>query len=113
MKAEIDGDRFTVEAGPGARQAALDNIAAYFHAREAQKTKRLLMAVAAVFAVVAAVTVVFAPQGRESWAQWVGLAMVVFALGAAGYSQFSFKCASLELKATRDDVPEERAGPLA
>jgi hypothetical protein len=107
MKAEIDGDRLTVETGPGARQAALDNIAAYFREREAQKSKRLLMIAATVLAVVAALAVVFAPQGREVLAQYVGAALVLLAAGAAGYSQLWLKGPLLELRAGQADSSEK------
>jgi hypothetical protein len=109
MKAEIDGDRFTVETGPGARQAALDNIAVYFRAREVQKTRRLLIVTAAVYGIVAAITVVFAPQGRELWIPWIGLALLVIATGAAGYSRFWLKTPEIEFHADQGDDSERNS----
>lgn len=107
MKTEIDGDRLTIETGPGARQAALDNVAAYFSQREAQKTRRLLIVAATAFAIVAAVTVVFVPAGRESWAPWIGAPLAVLAAGAAGYSRFWLTTPLLKLRAARDETTEE------
>lgn len=59
--------------------------------REREKTKRLLIAVALVLFVVAALVVVFAPEGREGLAYILGGALLVIALGAIGASQFKFR----------------------
>ncbi len=101
MKVETDGNRMTVDVGPGMRQAALDAVVACF--RELQKTRRLLIFTAMAFAIVAAVAVVFAPAGREALAQWIGLALLVPVIIIGGYSTVWLKVGPLEIKMTNEE----------
>ena len=105
MKVECDGKRLMVEAGPGKRQAALDLVAAYF--RELQKTRRLLMVTTTAFAIVAAVMVVFAPQGRETLAQFIGATLVILGAGVAGFSNVLVRIPRLEVKLGEEEGSEK------
>jgi hypothetical protein len=55
--------------------------------REEAKTTRLSLIIAAVLFLAACLVVVFAPQGREAAARWVGATMLVIAAGVAGYKR--------------------------
>jgi hypothetical protein len=100
---ELDDKRLTVDTGPGENDAALDLVADCM--RERERTRRfLLLAVVAAFPIVAAVLVVFAPSERQGLAQWIGVALLALALGAAGYSRFSLKTPFLRLKTGGEDA---------
>ena len=110
MKAEIAGDRLTIDVGPGERQAALDTIAAYFRVRETERTRRYSIIAATASDIVAAVTVVFVPQGTEVWARWISGALVVFGLCAGVYGLFLLKTRLPELKAPKEDAQATKGG---
>jgi len=108
MRIESDGDRIKIEVGPGAREAAIGIAAAHFS--EGQKTRRLLIFATMAFAIVAALTVVFAPQGREAWADWIGVALVALAVGAAKLSRLRWKTPLGELEVAIQDTSEKAPG---
>ena len=85
MRVESDGNRITIDVGPGKRDAALTAVVAHFS--ETQKTKRLLILSTVASLIVAALAFVFAPEGRETWATYSGVALIALAFGAAGLSQ--------------------------
>lgn len=66
---------------------------------EREKTRRLLIGAACLLFVVAALVVIFAPNGKQSMANVLGGALLVIALGAIGVAQFRLKAAGIELAA--------------
>jgi hypothetical protein len=102
MRAETDGDRVTIDTGAGARQPAISAVEACF--REVQITRRFLIIAATAFAIAAAITVVFVPQGREPLAWFIGLTLLVLALGAGGYSRFWIRTPHTEIKAAKEQI---------
>jgi hypothetical protein len=89
MRVESDGNRLTIEVGPGKRDAALAVVSAHFV--EAQKTKRQLVLAAVGCFAVAAGLLVFAPEGRERLAVWMGAALVVVGFAASGLARLRLK----------------------
>ena len=108
MKLEYDGKQLTVGAGPGMREAAIELMDVCI--RETQKTRRLLMLTAMGLAAVAAVLLVFAPEGREVPANWMGGALMVIALGAARCSRFCLKLPPIELSVGEEEGAKKNDG---
>ncbi len=65
---------------------------------ERHKTRRLGFVVSAVLTLAAAAILVFAPENRESVAEWVGAALFTAAVGAAGFTHVRFKLPGTSLK---------------
>lgn len=96
------------EFGASARGGmAVEHLARLMGERE--KTRRLLIATACLFFVIAAAIVVFAPAGRENLAMILGAALVIFSLGAIGVARFSFKVPGVSVTAgnTGSEEPAE------
>lgn len=106
MRVESDGDRIRIDVAPGKRDAALAVVTAHFS--EAQKTKRLLILATVASLIVAAITVVFAPEGRESLATCVGVALVALAVGAARLSRLRWNApfGEIEMAGPDTNAPE-------
>lgn len=64
----------------------------YIH--EQEKTKRVSLLLAASMIIAAATMVLFAPQGREILSYCIGVALVIFAAGSAGYKRVWGKTSS-------------------
>jgi len=67
--------------------------------REHEKTKRLGLMLSASLLVVACLVVVFAPEGREIVAHWVGVALFITSAGAAGYTSIWGRVKNIRLGA--------------
>ena len=70
--------------------------------QEHEKTKRLSLLLSAALLVVACLVVVFAPEGREIVAHWVGVAIFITSAGVAGYTSIWGRVKSMRLGAGRD-----------
>jgi protein-S-isoprenylcysteine O-methyltransferase Ste14 len=86
------------------------------HIRSQTRLKFGLYALAALFVVVAAFLVVFAPDGRQTISSIVAVALVVLAVGCAGFGTFAIKTAAVSVEAGMDDAPatngRRRSKPL-
>lgn len=74
------------------------------HIRSQTVLKLGLYVLAAVFLVVAALLVVFAPEGREGVTGIIAFALIVVAAGSAGFGTFYFRTSGLEGGAGRGDA---------
>jgi len=55
--------------------------------REQEKTKRISLILAVVLIIVAAILLMFAPEGKETVSYWICGVLIVFASGAVGYKR--------------------------
>lgn len=85
--------------GSAVGQAAVDQLGRLV--AERQKTRRLLICASCLLFGVAALLVVFAPEGRETLATILGVVLMIFALGAIGVAQFRVKAPGVEVDAGR------------
>jgi hypothetical protein len=69
--------------------------------REAQRTHRIGMGLAAALLAFACAIPVFAPPGRETLSYWVGLALFVFAAGSMGYSSIKLASSKRQISLTK------------
>jgi O-antigen/teichoic acid export membrane protein len=60
------------------------------------------MIAAAILILGAAVSVLFAPAGRETVSYWIGAALVIFAAGAMGYKRVWGKSSKMSFGADDD-----------
>jgi hypothetical protein len=67
--------------------------------REQEKTKRLSLIISAILFISSCGFYVFAPEDRQSLANWIGAAMLVLSAGAAGYKRLWAKGKDLRIKA--------------
>lgn len=86
---QINGPPSTIEAVLKVQAA---NIA------ERHKTRRMGFVVSAVLTLASAAILVFAPENRETVAQWVGAALFIAPAGAAGFTHARFKMPGTSLK---------------
>ena len=56
-----------------------------------EKTRRILIIVAAVCLIIGAVLILFAPQGKENVSYIIALALIVLPLGAIGIQELRIK----------------------
>lgn len=77
--------------------------------RETQRTRRFVMALAAMLLALACLIPVFAPEGREALSYWVGIALFLFSGGAAGYSGIRYKGHGHEIEASKEGANAEGA----
>lgn len=81
---------------------------------EQEKTKRLGLLVACALLIVGAAVVIFAPDGRDAVANWMGGALVVAAAGAVGFSRVHAKSPLFEVGAgTSHATPKADAADAA
>jgi hypothetical protein len=71
--------------------------------QEEARTKRMGLLTSAVLALGGGVILIFAPEGKQILANWVGAALFIAAGGAAGYKRLWFKSKNNTLEARRDD----------
>ncbi len=74
---------------------------------EKEKTKRFLIFAAAALFIVAALMVVFAPEGRENAAYALGAVLLIIALGAIGATRFALKVPGIEVNAGQQERTKE------
>lgn len=67
--------------------------------KEHQKTKRLFVGISLILVLVAVVSVIYAPDGREDVGYVIGAVLIIFALGAIGATKFNFKIPGVEMSA--------------
>lgn len=79
-------------------QVGVEQLAGVWAERE--KTKRLLIVVAALLFIVASLVVVFAPADREKPAYVLGAALIVMSLGAIGVARFRIKLPLISVDTT-------------
>ena len=70
--------------------------------RENARNKRIGMILAFTLIILAALVVVFAPEGRQTLSYWVGAALIIFAAGAAGFGRVWAKTGSISFGADQD-----------
>jgi hypothetical protein len=91
------------------------------HIRSQVKLKFGLYILGALFVVVAALLVVFAPDGRETVSSIIAIAMFVLAVGCAGFGTFAIKTPVISAQAGAnpsnvnhsDDMHATRNAPLS
>src|SRR5438445_12368240 len=85
---------------------AIDGLARFARDRmfEREKTKRPLIGAVCVLTIFAALSMLFAPQGREQVGYIIGAVLLVIALGAIGASKFILKLPGVQLD-TRNQAP--------
>ena len=67
--------------------------------REREKTRRLLLLVAASAFLVGAIIITFAPADKQNIAYILGAVMIIFTLGSIGASQLVLKMLGVEVSA--------------
>lgn len=77
-----------------------------YHQRMATIRAVAAYGTAIVFAIIAAVIVVFAPESRSTAANIFATAFLVMSAGIAGYTRFSAKVPGMEIKADNKDVSQ-------
>jgi hypothetical protein len=75
--------------------------------KELERTRRLLIIVAAVCLIVGAALVVFAPAGKEGVSYAIAATLVVLPLGAAGIHEFRIRTIGMRIEAGEKAVSSE------
>lgn len=70
--------------------------------REQAKNKRIGLFLSFALIILAALVVVFAPEGRQTLSYWVGAALLVFAAGACGFGRIWGKTRNISFGADQD-----------
>lgn len=76
--------------------------------REQARNKRIGLFLAFALILVAALVVVFAPEGRQTMSYWVGAALVIFAAGASGFGRIWGKTKNMSFGADQDSRALDR-----
>ena len=75
--------------------------------KEYERTKRLLIAVAAFCLISGAALIVFAPAGKESVSYVIAGATMILSLGAIGVQEFKIKTLGVRIAGGREAVRSE------
>lgn len=67
---------------------------------EREKTKRITLVLAAFLVISASTIVLYAPEGRETLAYYLGGVLAIISAGAIGYDQFGAKSKHFQLLAS-------------
>ncbi|MCI5194383.1 MAG: hypothetical protein D3915_14860 [Candidatus Electrothrix sp. AU1_5] len=69
---------------------------------EQAKNKRIGLVLAFLLILLAALLILFAPEGRETLSYWIGAALVIFSAGALGFGRVWGKAANISFGADQD-----------
>jgi hypothetical protein len=73
--------------------------------REQAKSKRMGLLLSAVLIALAALIVMFAPDGRRTLSYWIGAALLIFSAGASGFGRVWGKAKNISFGADQDLPP--------
>src|SRR5215472_4608090 len=90
-------------AGSASGAEAVSQFPQYLAERE--RTKRLLIGAACLCFIAASIVTVFAPSEKQGVAYVMGAALLVFALGAIGATQFKVKVPGVSIETESDRPP--------